>query len=184
MKLAITGPILVLISLILTLPSGCGRSGEIPYPFEDGDTFIYRAPTIQGGLTKQARYVVEKNGDGFVVRHFVALQSPDGRGAESQITNVEMAYDRYGRVQKLANGKSAGKCKGNYCVLWIKPELRHVGATFALSEDAREVVVIEEVRRGQRDLLLATVGSRQYYYDKSNGYLIEQTDFGTLSSPL
>jgi hypothetical protein len=167
---------------LVVIGVACGRGGaeDVPYPFQDGDSFEFSSPMPSHGMTRQARYVVEKAGDGFVVRHFVALESDSGQRSEAQIHNSEKVYDRYGRLIEMANGNRVTQMKGHYCLLWLEPGLRQLGASVRLSEDAREGAVTKELRRNDRDVLLVTVGSREYYFDKSSGYLVEQTDFGEL----
>lgn len=168
------GLLLLLAALCLALAfTGCGGADKVPYPFEDGDTFEYRGHSPQSGVVSHLRYVVEKDGSGFILRRYHSLESAVDRSGEAHLANVENICDRYGRVKKRASGKSAGSCKGNYCFLWLPPSKRQVGATVGLSEDARDATVVQEMRRDQRDVLKVTVGSRTFYYDRISGYLVE-----------
>jgi len=174
--------LLSLSALLLALVfAGCCSEGTAPYPFEDGDTLEYRGFFPETGVTSHLRYVVEKKGAGFIVRRYHAVESKvGGRTEETNLASAENVCDRYGRVKQRADGRSAGSCKGNYCFLWLPPSLRHKGATLKLSEDARDAEVIRELRRDGLDVLLVTVGSEKFYYDKSSGYLVERGRFGKL----
>jgi hypothetical protein len=160
---------ILLLALALT---GCG-GGQVPCPLADGDTFEYRGRSPQTGVVSHIRYEVEKQGSGFIVRRYHALETPGGKTPETHLANVENVCDKYGRVKKRASGKSAGDCKGNHCFLWLPPSNRRVGATVKLSEDAREASVVEEMNRDRRTVLKVTAGSRTWYYDKISGYLVE-----------
>jgi len=161
---------ILLLALVLT---ACGGAGEIPCPLVDGDTFEYRGRSPQTGVVSHRRFEVEKEGSGFIVRRYHALETPAGRSPEAHLDNTEDICDRYGQVKRRASGRSAGGCTGNTCFLWLPPSKRQVGATVRLSEDARDAVVVEEARRDHRDVLRVTVGSRTFYYDKISGYLVE-----------
>ena len=166
---------------VVILITGCSeRTNLTPYPFKDGDYFVYQKPDKHKPFEMSYVFRVESKGDGFVVRRLQVAKSPSGETHETQIKNSEKIYDQYGRLQKLADGRSGGNCRGNFCFLWLRPEKRKVGAEIKLSEIARTQKVSRSVTRNNRELLVVEFGNSKYYYDKTTGLLKEREYFGNL----
>ncbi len=172
----------VLVAATMMLLTGCGKREELtPYPFEDGDYFIYQRRPELTDVTISYIFRVESMGDGFVVRRFQVAETPAGEKAETRLEHSEKVYDRYGRLLRLADGRSGGRCRGNFCFLWLTPAKRKVGAEIKLSEAAATLTVSESLTRDYREVLVIKYGNSIYYYDKSTGLLVERKAIGRLA---
>lgn len=169
----------MLVIAMLMLLTGCGEE-LVPYPFKDGDYFIYQRRPELTDVTMSYIFRVESLDDGFVVRRFQAAETPSGEKAETRLEHSEKVYDRYGRLLRLADGRSGGRCQGNFCFLWLPPSKREVGAEVKLSEAAATLTVTESLTRDYREVLVIQYGNSVYYYDKLTGLLVERKALGKL----
>jgi hypothetical protein len=118
----------ILIIPILALISGCGKREQLtPYPFKNGDYFVYEYWPEVADVKISRTFRVESLDEGFVVRRIQTAETPAGEKAETRLIHSEKVYDQYGRLLKLADGRSGGRCQGNFCFLWIEPDKRKVG---------------------------------------------------------
>ena len=177
----LTGFSAILIIPILALVSGCAKGEKLtPYPFKNGDYFVYEYRPELADVKISHIFRIESLDEGFVVRRIQTAESPAGERAETRIIHSEKVYDQYGRLLKLADGRSGGRCRGNFCFLWLKPDKRKVGAKIRLSEAAVTLVVNESLTRDNREVLVIHHGNSRYYYHKSTGLLVETKAFGKL----
>jgi hypothetical protein len=110
------------------------------------------------------------------------ISLPNGESAETQLTSSEKVYDKYGRLQKLADGRNAGRCKGHFCFLWLPPDARTIGSEVKLSEHAKPLTISEKVTRNNREVLVVKFMNSTYYYDSATGLLVERSAFGPLTN--
>ncbi len=172
-----------LLVALLVIVSGCGEQGAglTPYPFKDGDYLVYEKKQENTPATITRTFRVESSGSGFIVRRLQAVSLPNGERAETRLTSSEKVYDKYGRLQKLADGRSGGRCRGNFCFLWLPPDKRSVGSELPFSEIATPVSVSESVTRGNRTVLVIHDRNTILYYDAMTGLLVDHSFFGPLT---
>lgn len=170
---------MIFISILLFL-SGCSQENLTPYPFKEGDYFIYQDTDPDYGVTTTREFRIEKDGSGFIVRRFQTARNSMGGESTARIKNSEKIYDKYGRLQKLADGRGAGNCKDNFCFLWLRPEKRRFGIDIKVSEIAKPVPVKESTMRDNREVLVVAFHNSIYYYDRKTGLLVERKAYGKL----
>jgi len=178
-------PIFILLTALAGmsfLTGGCAGGGsEAEYPFKDGDYFIFEKKPPQSGITIFYEFRIESTGSGFTVRRFQEAEAPSGEKSRTEITHSEKVYDRYGRLLRLADGRAAGRCRGNYCFLWIKPGTRSAGSKIKISEIAVPLTVEQPLMLDGRRVLPIYYGNSKYYYDAETGLLVDRGTLGKLT---
>ena len=171
-------------TVLMFIPTGCERQGGVnltSYPFKSGDFFQYQKPQAMTNAMITRTFRIESSGSGFVVRRFQKISLPNGESTETQLKNSEKVYDKYGRLQKLADGRGGGRCQGNFCFLWLPPDNRSIGSEVRISENAMTLTVKEAVTRGNRNVLVIRYGNATLYYDAGTGLLVERSTYGPLT---
>ena len=156
-----------------------GSSARHPYPFRSGDRMVY-AWQDPSGVRIVRIFIVEAEGDGFVVRRRQRVEAPNGEFAEKALSLSEKVYDKFGRLLRLADGRSGSRSKGHYCFLWLNPDMRKSGVRVPIAEAAEPSRPLVEETRDGRFCLILRIGNGEWIYDQQTGYLTDGKGLGRL----